>query len=85
MEKHGPEEKIPGVHLTPKQIFWVQTGTWLCFRKLEDSDIDYEEEDEHAIPGFRVQAGARNSLHFAKDFDCPVGTFMNPKNKCRIL
>ncbi|XP_045474837.1 neprilysin-2-like isoform X2 [Harmonia axyridis] len=85
VEKYGPEQRIPGVPLTPEQIFWIQTGTWLCFRKLDDSDIDYEEEDEHAIPGFRVQAGARNSLYFAKDFKCPEGSFMNPKKKCRIF
>ncbi|XP_044746109.1 neprilysin-2-like [Coccinella septempunctata] len=85
VKKHGPEKGIPGIPLKPEQIYWIQTGTWLCFRKLDDSDVDYEEEDEHAIPGFRVQGGARNSLYFAKDFNCPEGSFMNPEKKCRIL
>ncbi|KAL3285782.1 hypothetical protein HHI36_000306 [Cryptolaemus montrouzieri] len=84
-KKHGAEKKLPGIPLTPKQIFWIQTGTFLCFRKLDDEDVDMEAEDEHAIPGFRVSAGTRNSKYFAKDFNCPVGSFMNPKEKCRIL
>ncbi|KAL3285785.1 hypothetical protein HHI36_000309 [Cryptolaemus montrouzieri] len=85
VKKHGTEKKLPGINLTPEQIFWVQTGTFLCFRKLDDDVVDYEEEDEHAIPQFRVQGGARHSLYFAKDFNCPEGSFMNPKEKCRIL
>ncbi|KAK9875333.1 hypothetical protein WA026_007730 [Henosepilachna vigintioctopunctata] len=85
IKKYGAEKKIPGVPLTPEQIFWVQTGTFLCFRKLDDNVVDYEEADEHAIPQFRVQAGARQSKYFAKDFNCPEGSFMNPKTKCTVL
>ncbi|KAL3285784.1 hypothetical protein HHI36_000308 [Cryptolaemus montrouzieri] len=54
-------------------------------RKLDDNAVDYEEEDVHAIPIFRIQAPARNSIHFAEAFNCPEGSFMNPKDKCRIL
>ncbi|XP_044746107.1 membrane metallo-endopeptidase-like 1 [Coccinella septempunctata] len=85
VKKYGEEKKLPGIPLTPKQIFWIQTGTSLCFRKLDDDSIDLNLPDDHPIPSFRVTAGARNSRYFAKDFDCPVGSFMNPKEKCRIL
>ncbi|XP_044746108.1 neprilysin-like [Coccinella septempunctata] len=85
VKRYGEEKKLPGIPLTPKQIFWIQTGTFLCFRKLDDENIDLNAEDVHAIPSFRVTAGARNSRYFAKDFGCPEGSFMNPKEKCRIL
>lgn len=85
LEKYGEEKSLPGIPLTPKQIFWIQTGTFLCFRKLDDDATDMNAEDVHAIPLFRVTAGARNSKYFAKDFNCPEGSFMNPKQKCRIL
>lgn len=82
---HSPEKKLAGVPLTPEQIYWVQTATNFCFRKLDDNSVDYEEKDEHGIPAFRVQGPARHSLHFAEAFNCPVGSFMNPKEKCVIL
>ncbi|KAK9873716.1 hypothetical protein WA026_002072 [Henosepilachna vigintioctopunctata] len=83
---HGTEKKLPGLSLTPEQIFWIQTGTWLCFRKLDDKRIDFERENSvHAIPMFRVEGGAKHSKYFAKDFNCPVGSPMNPRKKCRIL
>ncbi|KAK9875330.1 hypothetical protein WA026_007728 [Henosepilachna vigintioctopunctata] len=85
IQKHGAEKKLPGVPMTPEQIYWVQTATNFCFRKLDDNDVDYEEEDAHAIPTFRVMAPARNSKHFAEAFNCPVGSFMNPEKKCKIL
>ncbi|KAK9875327.1 hypothetical protein WA026_007725 [Henosepilachna vigintioctopunctata] len=85
VKKYGEEKRLPGIPLSPKQIFWIQTGTFLCFRKLDDDATDLEAEDVHAVPKFRVMAGARNSRYFAKDFNCPEGSLMNPKEKCRIL
>lgn len=85
VEKHGKEKKLPGLPYTPEQIFWIQSGMLWCFRKLDDDATDYEEPDEHSIPFFRVNAPSRNSKYFAKDFNCPVGSYMNPEKKCQVL
>lgn len=85
VKKHHTEKMLAGVPLTPEQIYWVQTATNFCFRKLDDNDVDYEEEDAHGIPAFRVQGPARHSVHFAEAFNCASGTFMNPPDKCQII
>ena len=40
--------------------------------------------DDHGPPEFRVNVPLSNSAEFSKDFNCPVGSKMNPINKCVV-
>ena len=41
-----------------------------------------DEKDPHAPGKARVNVVLSNSKDFAKAFNCPTGSPMNPKNKC---
>lgn len=40
--------------------------------------------DVHSTARLRVIGPVSNSEDFAKAFNCPVGSPMNPENKCNI-
>ncbi|XP_018570929.1 neprilysin-2-like [Anoplophora glabripennis] len=79
-------EMLPGVKYTADQLFWIMASTYLCYEpKLLEKDESRREEPIHAAPSYRVIGRLQNSPYFASAFNCPVGSPMNPQNKCRIL
>lgn len=42
------------------------------------------EKDPHSPPNFRVIGSLSNLPEFAKEFNCPVGSHMNPTEKCEV-
>jgi len=36
-KKHGPEARLPGLPLTPKQLFWVSAGYTWCAKIRSES------------------------------------------------
>lgn len=51
-----------------------------------DSEVAEERAkmDEHSPGRLRVIGSVSNSEDFAKAFNCPVGSAMNPERKCNI-
>nr|XP_023011678.1 neprilysin-2-like [Leptinotarsa decemlineata] len=85
VRKHGPEKSLPGIKYTPKQIFWIMASTYMCYEpRLSKKDDIHNKDDAHGQPIFRVMGRLKNSPYFAKDFNCPEGSKMNPKDKCRV-
>ncbi|XP_045474805.1 neprilysin-2-like isoform X2 [Harmonia axyridis] len=77
VHENGVETRLPGVDMTPNQIFWVMTGTFLCKKPLLETELFF-----HANSEYRINYRLRNLPQFAKDFHCPAGSFMNPEVKC---
>lgn len=46
--------------------------------------INLAKNDEHSVMQLRVLGSVSNSDDFAKAYNCPVGSPMNPKKKCNI-
>lgn len=42
------------------------------------------EKDPHSPPNFRVIGSLSNFPEFAKEFNCPSGSRMNPTEKCEV-
>lgn len=42
------------------------------------------EKDPHSPPSFRVIGSLSNLPEFSKEFNCPVGSRMNPSDKCEV-
>lgn len=42
------------------------------------------EKDDHTIAQYRVIGPISNLPEFSKEFNCPLGSTMNPMKKCEV-
>ncbi|XP_066593451.1 uncharacterized protein [Prorops nasuta] len=83
--KGTPDPKLPGLEdYNDDQMFFLSTATTWCETISPSRLIEQMKTDKHSVGRFRVLGGLSNSEEFAKAFSCPVGSKMNPKNKCNI-
>ncbi|XP_023298446.2 membrane metallo-endopeptidase-like 1 [Lucilia cuprina] len=78
------EEQMPGLDLSPEQLFFLGFAQLWCASYKE---ADYWEEltNEHTIDKYRVLGAVSNNADFAKAYNCPVGSKMNPSSdKCQV-
>ncbi|RZC35967.1 Peptidase M13 N domain containing protein, partial [Asbolus verrucosus] len=81
---HAPERSLPGLPYTPEQMFWISAGnTWCEVQRTEELKIDIN-NDFHSPKIYRINVPLMNSEYFAKDFNCPKGSPMNPVHKCVV-
>ncbi|KAJ8983446.1 hypothetical protein NQ317_013319 [Molorchus minor] len=85
VKKFGEEPKLPGFeNFTSYQLFFIAYGSiWCESISIEDLRLQVE-YDEHCPNSIRVLGTLQNSEDFAKVFNCPRGSYMNPERKCRI-
>ncbi|XP_072383741.1 neprilysin-2-like isoform X2 [Diabrotica undecimpunctata] len=73
--------QLPGLKYNLNQLFWISYASTMC-----DSDDNSTSLNRvHLEPPQRILGSYRNSMHFAKDFNCSLGTYMNPVDKCYVL
>jgi len=84
VEKHGPEPKLPGLDYTPQQMFWISAGQTWCAKYRKESLKMRITTGVHSPSEFRVLGSFSNMKDFAKDFNCPEGSPMNPVQKCEV-
>lgn len=83
--KYGAESRLPGLQqYTPDQMFWISAAqTWCSMDRTEYMRIRIL-NGIHAPDKYRVIGSISNSDDFAKDFQCALGSPMNPSNKCMV-
>lgn len=84
IRRNGIERALPGLQYNQQQLFWISFAQTWC-----DVSNDYYNRyiitaDEHAPSEFRVKGVVSNMQEFAQDFNCPIGSKMNPMKKCNI-
>ncbi|EDW13650.2 neprilysin-2 isoform X3 [Drosophila mojavensis] len=84
VEKHGEEPKLPGLDYTPQQMFWISAGQTWCAKYRKESLKMRITTGVHSPSEFRVLGSLSNMKDFAKDFQCPEGSPMNPVQKCEV-
>lgn len=84
IDRHGKEKRLPGLNYSPEQLFWISAAQTWCSAPREWYSKLTIAIDPHTISRYRVIGSMRNSLYFAKDFQCKSGAPMNPKEKCEI-
>lgn len=84
VKANGPEPTLPGVPLTNDQLFFVAFARVWCGKETARSGISLVLTNPHSPHKYRVLGTLRNSKDFAKAFNCPAGSPMNPTNKCKI-
>lgn len=78
------EETMPGLELTPEQLFFLSSAQLWC-SSYKEAHYWEELSDEHTIDKYRVLGIVSNNEEFAKAFNCPKNSKMNPSaDKCEI-
>ncbi|XP_014091152.2 neprilysin-2 isoform X1 [Bactrocera oleae] len=83
-EKNGPEPKLPGLDYTPEQMFWISAGQTWCAKYRKETLKMRITTGVHSPSQFRVMGTFSNMKDFARDFNCPDGSRMNPVQKCEV-
>ena len=80
------EQKMPGLtHFTNEQLFFItQANTWCSNPSLLFAPRTWPDWGMHPDAFYRIVIPVINSPDFAKAFNCPVGSPMNPVKKCRL-
>ncbi|XP_062565122.1 endothelin-converting enzyme 1-like isoform X2 [Armigeres subalbatus] len=84
VRRNGPEEVLPGFDdFTHEQLLFISFGNQYC-ETVSPAVAKYLVEDEHSPSKFRVLGVLSNMPEFSEAFQCPAGSRMNPKQKCRV-
>ena len=84
VSRHGEEQRLPGLDLNQKQLFWLSGANIWCSTYRPKSLKTTVQVGSHAPGMFRVQGTYSNNREFAKDFNCPIGSTYNPEDKCEV-
>ena len=79
---NGPEQKLPGLSYTPQQMFWISMANIWCSKSRPKTLKNSLITNPHSPGEFRVIGPLSNLAEFSKDFNCPIGSKMNPIKKC---
>ncbi|XP_063879221.1 neprilysin-1-like isoform X2 [Scylla paramamosain] len=76
---------LPGLqHFTSDQLFFISFAKVWC-NNITPFALQYILKADVHVPGyFRILGVLRNSPAFAEAFKCPIGSPMNPKEKCLL-
>ncbi|KAF4519816.1 hypothetical protein B566_EDAN006830 [Ephemera danica] len=80
---HGQEPSLPGVPYTVDEMFFITYGQIWC-EVLNKEGYEQYTRDMHSPGRYRTLGVLQNNADFAKTFQCPVGSPMNPQHKCRL-
>ena len=81
-----PDDQLVGLtNFTAEQLFFLKSGSLYCEAAFEPKKPTGETfpGNDHPEAYYRVVIPAMNSPDFAEAFNCPLGSKMNPVQKCR--
>ncbi|KAF2891489.1 hypothetical protein ILUMI_14684 [Ignelater luminosus] len=84
VERNGPEPSLPGLNYSPRQMFWIASANLWCSTQRKEYLKQHVYTDVHSPSYYRVLGSFSNSEYFSQDFNCPVGSKMNPERKCQV-
>ncbi|GMT35522.1 hypothetical protein PFISCL1PPCAC_26819, partial [Pristionchus fissidentatus] len=85
LEQNGPASRLPNYpDITNAQLFFLGFGQSMCSKEKKKHLIEQHGNDAHPPNKFRLILSTRNNREFAKAFNCPAGSKMNPIMQCDI-
>ncbi|CAL1682614.1 unnamed protein product [Lasius platythorax] len=84
VKRNKPEQRLPGLPYNPEQMFWVSAANSWCSKYRPEAMKLRITTGFHSPGEFRVRGPLSNMEEFSRDFNCPVGSKMNPKKKCAV-
>ncbi|XP_073816910.1 endothelin-converting enzyme homolog [Musca autumnalis] len=77
-------ESFPGMDFNYRQLFFTSYAYLWCSDSYSKLRSTIMAVDIHVPDKFRVIGPLSNFAEFSKEFNCPVGSKMNPAKKCEI-
>ncbi|XP_058117155.1 neprilysin-4 [Anopheles ziemanni] len=77
-------ETLPGLNVTNTQLFFLNFAQIWCGAMRPEATRNKLKTAVHSPGRFRVIGTLSNSEDFAREFRCPVGSVMNPAEKCSV-
>lgn len=69
---------------SPQQMFWISAANAMCSVVRSEPLKNLIYTNAHSPDEFRVNGAYSNQDSFASDFNCPIGSNMNPVKKCSV-
>ncbi|XP_041377797.1 neprilysin-1-like [Gigantopelta aegis] len=86
VDERGEEETpLPGLsHLSHNKLFFLNFAQVWCGTMRPEAAINRIRTGQHSPGRFRVIGTLQNSYVFAKTWNCPKNSKMNPTKKCKV-
>ncbi|XP_045497188.1 neprilysin-4-like [Colias croceus] len=78
------DETLPGLNHTHTQLFFLNFAQVWCGAMRPEAMRNKLKTAVHSPGRFRVIGTLSNSKDFAREFNCPLGSPMNPVQKCSV-
>ncbi|XP_049547801.1 neprilysin-4-like [Anopheles darlingi] len=78
------QETLPGLNVTNRQLFFLNFAQIWCGAMRPEATRSKLKTAVHSPGRFRVIGTLSNSEDFAREFNCPIGSIMNPVEKCSV-
>ncbi|CAG5100894.1 Similar to Nep1: Neprilysin-1 (Drosophila melanogaster), partial [Cotesia congregata] len=80
-----PDVKLPGLeHLNENELFFLSYTHSFCSNLPINSLMYQLRNDNHSPAAVRIEGTLSNIEGFAETYNCPLGSRMNPHDKCSI-
>lgn len=81
---HGTDDNLPGLDLNHDQLFFLNYAQIWCGSMRPEDALSKLRSSVHSPGAIRVLGPLSNSKEFAEAYGCPIGSPMNPSNKCNV-
>ncbi|XP_050084753.1 neprilysin-4-like [Anopheles aquasalis] len=78
------QETLPGLNVTNRQLFFLNFAQIWCGAMRPEATRSKLKTAVHSPGRFRVIGTLSNSEDFAREYNCPIGSVMNPAEKCSV-
>lgn len=82
--KNGNEGTLPGLDYSVEQLFFISAAQMWCAKARDQYSNLKITTDSHSPNQFRVNGPLSNLDAFSNVFNCPLGSPMNPEQKCEV-
>lgn len=82
--QRGVDADLPGLNLNHDQLFFLNYAQIWCGSMRPEDALSKLRSSVHSPGVIRVLGPLSNSKEFAAAYNCPVGSPMNPTNKCSV-
>ncbi|XP_064459622.1 neprilysin-1-like [Ornithodoros turicata] len=84
VKQHGEEHLLPGVNLNHDQLFFLNYAQIWCGTMRPEEALSKIRSSVHSPGPIRVLGPLSNSYDFARVYNCPKHSRMNPQKKCLV-